>query len=269
MHKTICIAASIVLLGCLSAQANETVLSRDYPYSVVFMQMLIVGLGDYAVANHQYPADLAQLEQSGFLPYTLAPQTAVEYATDGVSARFSSPGDEATIGGTPLGPFTQEIRELPSPDLYQIGQIPVPEPGPDGELTTVLRERKVWNWRGAEWLDAGYSWDNVALGLKASRLRIMLYWATYDYTATSNGQLPRDFAELEEYIGLQRNPAGWTGLTLVNSIDELSLYPGTIFVGYDYQGDWRVSANLGPKIQETIWSWRDGELQQSSTETYY
>ncbi len=261
------LAAAAVVLLSFPAQSAEIVLARDHPCSVVFMQMLLNGIGDYAVANRSFPPSLETLIAVGFLPYI--PPPVVDYSAGDFTARLTSKGQPVVIAGQPTTELDNNWQRLPSSELYTITEVPGPEMGQDGEYHTVLHEQKAWSWRGAEWIDAGYSWDQVALGLKASRLRIVLYWATYDYLLTHNYQLPDDFAELEDYIGLKRHPAGWDGLTLVNSPDELSLSPGAVFVGYDYEGNWRVSANLGPKVQETKWYLDGGGWKVSSTDTYY
>lgn len=260
------LVTAVAVFICIPARSSDVVLAKDYPFSQVFMQMIITAVGDYAVEHRCFPDSIKALLDAGFIPYSSPP--VVGYSSTGTTAKLTSKGQPVIIGGQPTDELSHEWLKLPKEGLYHLGQVPMPEQGEGGKQVIVLREQKIWHWRGAEWVDSGYSWGDVSLGLKASRLRLVLYWATYDYM-TSTGRLPKDFAELEEYIGLQRNPAGWSDLTLVSSVDELNLYPGTVFVGYDYQGNWRVSANLGPKIQETIWSWGDGGVQQSSTDTLY
>jgi hypothetical protein len=252
MKKIALVFFVILLASAITCFASGNVLSRDYPYSVVFVQMATKGIFDHAVQFQQFPATLADTEAAGFFPYRLPELTALDYQSGGKWASVSTQGRPVIINGQYTDPLYQEYNKLPSTELYHLEESPEYEQTPGGELELVTRERKMYSWRGAQWLDEGYSWDEVARGLRASRLRIVLHWATqmyvYDY-----GQPPADLADLEEYIGAERSPAGWQGITLASSPEEMAAIPGSLFVGWDADGNWQVSANFGPQTRYCTW----------------
>lgn len=80
--------------------------------------------------------------------------------------------------------------------------------------------------------------------------------------------MPADLAELEEYVGLERNPAGWEGITLVSFHGEVEYSAGNLFIGW-IDDDWVVSCNLGPEtVSHRFWRNSEGNWVSTSCIAY-
>lgn len=239
MIKTILRTVLVSLAACLFCLASSSarpavVLAEDYPYASLFMHMARRGLAEYSGEHGAFPETLQQLVAEGYTAYNLPGQMDAPYEVFADRAEFSTGGHSSYALGM-LSDFSDYHVNLPGPGLYETAELPIPVDGdPDNRQ---LQEVKLYAFPGAQWLDEGYNLPDVKLALRVERILIHTVRATQDYIAEF-GQPPADLEELEAFVGVGRNPAGWDGVQLAGFAGDV-LRPGDVFIGWE-EGAWTV-----------------------------
>lgn len=237
----------LLYVGLSTAIASTNiVLATDYPYADTFMQMVRRSAADFCAVTQSHPEGIEVLVVQGYSPYLFPEGCSFDVAVDGKTVRFhpqssSSYGDGEVFDSYYVGaviPGTDLNRQIEVPKFVQRDGKQVS----DGWELIDYR-----NFRGAEWLYDGYSWDEVERGLKLDRIVTHLTWVSGNYQYDSGSEMPASLEELEAYVGVARNPVCWDGVELVNSSSDVAYSTGSLFVGWE--GDeWVISGNLGPEI---------------------
>jgi len=203
---------------------------------------------DFAADNRAFAAGFDVLVQEGYTAYMLPEECELDYRPEGDSAVVNSQGNFLTDGTKILDPLYRQLR-MPQESLYHWEDVALPVESANPNATEIV-PTKVWHYRGAKWLDEGYSPQQVINAKRFERLRVHLGFAAIQYMEFVNWQgPPASLLELEKFMGVARNPAGWTGVNLVQQYSEADSLPGNLFVGWHDSG-FRVRVNLGPEIRE-------------------
>lgn len=240
-------------------------LGCDQPYTAVFIMMMQRGITDFASMNELMPSGLNAMISAGYTPYLPPAALELDYVNQGASAILSSKGNPVMYGDQAAAALNVTF-ELPQPGLFHIRETTGWYSDPSNPTGWSQRQEttKFYNFTGAEWLDKGYSKSEVVDALRYHRLVTTLSYASKCYLRHHNQQeLPDDFNELETYIGVPRNPAGWEGVTLVNDVKQLDSKPGGLFVGW-IEAKWIVRCNLGPEIKEASFEPTNGVGSEDS-----
>lgn len=237
----------LLIVGFSTAIASTNiVLATDYPYANTFMQMVRRSTADYCAVNQSHPEGIEVLETQGYSPYLFPEDFSFDVSVDGKTVRFT-PHSTYSYGDGLVSVSYLVGAVIPETELQKQFEV----------ANFVYRDGKqyrdgnkfidIWNFRGAEWLYDGYSWDDVERGLKLDRIVTHLTWVSKNYQYDSGSEMPFNIEELEAYVGVARNPLCWEGVELVNSSSDVEYSTGNLFVGWE--GDeWVVSCNLGPEI---------------------
>ena len=201
------------------------------------------GLQDIAAQTGKLPLSLDAVEEAGAVPY---------YFPAGFEPELVDLGSEVELnsGGRPLYSLGRLVEPIP----YRAA---IPEPGlcsfmtwfAPSESDPSQREEQqllIWHFRGAEWLEEGFGWNEVAVALRRDRVAAFLIAASMEFAA-DNSSMPRDLQELEEYVGLTRIPEAWADLHQVSLLGQTEYEQGALYVGWDNDA-WIVSCNLGPEV---------------------
>jgi len=266
MHRNVRVVALVAVflsisvgLSTGSAARNNTVLAEDFPYSVVFTAMARRGVLDYAVVNRVFPADLIEVANGGFMSYELPEGCILEYTNDGCLALLTSEGTPQIFGGMLYDPLDETIC-LPEETPYHTEKKGMYDEV-DGKMEFVEKETCVYHyWPGAKWVADGLPFNELDTPLRFYRLWAHLCFTSEDYKDIT-GTMPVNLEELEAFIGTGRNPAAWSGVTLVNSFDSVEATVGALYAGRTGEGDWAISCNLGPEVKKACYSSERGNWQ--------
>jgi hypothetical protein len=250
----------IVVLACvlccpLAAHSGSAgSLAAEHPDAAVFRQMARRGGCDFAAQVGRLPRSLGEIQDGGYSAYLFPTNWQPDFRPDEQRLVIGCLGHPAYFAGEFARSYDVVVT-LPHPGLYE--DVPRATPmAAAGAGRSQIVERH-WNFPGAQWLYAGLGWGEVEAALRRQRVLTHLNWMTYEYDR-GLGQMPQSLADLEDYLGTQRNPLCWQGIQEVAGPEAVDWQPGNLFVGWDH-GAWLVSINLGPASE--TWRWvpgRDG-----------
>lgn len=236
---------AIMQLGSVPlAQASGTSLNSAEPYNTVLTNMVQRGLLDYCAQFGHFPQDAGELEAGGFTPYLLPANAPVNLMLEGGKAHVDTNGNEVYMGGCYLPADWQIFVRQPSPNLVEYEEMYVSVDGDPGNRE--YQEFETPSFPGAQWLAAGYSWPEVEQALRVDRIVKLAIHGIY-YYSSENGNLPGSLADLEAYLGYERNQLAWQGVTECFSADEALSMPGGLYIGWD-GGDFVIRANYGTTL---------------------
>jgi hypothetical protein len=245
----------LLTLSTQSVNAGDAVLARDYPYSVIFHAMALRAVSDYATVNNTLPSDLETASAAGFMSYDLPQSCKLSYVNEGDWATVSTGNMPVYAGGVVDQPISGSAA-IPGDGLYHLTTTSVPDVV-NGELKWIDQKMKVYNHRGARWLEEGHGWSVVEDALRYDRIVRHLAWSASEFNQF-NRRMPADLEELERFVGTPRNQSAWDGVVESSWPDDVTRYPGTLFAGYDAERNWVISMNLGPEVLTITFKYSDG-----------
>ena len=267
-HKALTTLAGCLLTICCfgsgslaAPPANPTagpgfILAEEHPEAYFFIKMIQAGSIDYAVVNRSFAADVEDVETAGFVPYLAPNRNLIGYGVKGKTLELVGLDRPIYVAGRAL-PEGRWTVEFPPTMLFFMHRMPK-------ELGGGMQ--KTYNFRGAEFLEQGYSLEETGVFIRRDLLLNTLVWSMLEYMSVVDGAQvdtwspPADFAELESFIGAERNPAFWSHVQEVPTIQEVESAPGNFFAGYSVgHRKWVIRMNLGPEVREWPFLWSDKE----------
>lgn len=227
---------------------SQITLAYDHPYASLFMQMARRAAADYSARYMAFAPSIQAMVDEGYTAYLFPAGSNLSYDIYGDKVVITSNGMDSFTLGQVTPSYDVGVR-LVDGSLFELVELPKHEIV-DGEAVYVGTETyHVWNFRGAEWLDQGYSWSEVESALRLDRIATHLAWAGGDYVAVY-GAPPINLAELEAFVGTARNAPCWQDVQIVDDIYAVDYSPMSLFAGWD-GGEWIIKANVGPELLMT------------------
>jgi hypothetical protein len=219
---------------------TEHVLAVEHPSAAIFVQMFARGGLDYFVSQRNVPASLAQIEQNGSTPYAAPSQAS--YVLNIVDSKKLYVNSTTPVwdDGQAL-PNQKYGMGLPEKGLFAVTNLPPDDIGKGYKFKGYL-------FPGAEYLESGVSLEEFPAVQRRMHLNNFIARVTHTFILEV-GRTPYDFAELEHYIGTERNPAGWQGIQVVSSRGQVEATPGNFYFGPVSGNLYQAAINLGPEVE--------------------
>jgi hypothetical protein len=223
-RKIVAVAVcSLALMGVAGAAGGS--LAAEHPEHLVFFSMTSYGLRAFSGIEQRVATSLDAARQEGYFPYQLPAASHVQYFPNGATARLSTGGAIFAGGAQGQGMVVDIKVPAAPPASTQNRRVPDPATGEIKEMPVMCEA-----FPGGIWISEGNSSAQVRDALRLQRTRIHLTWVALSWQEASH-QMPSSLAQLEEYQGLDRVPAAWSGINVVNSADAVDNTPMSIFAG--------------------------------------
>jgi hypothetical protein len=197
---------------------------------------------------------------AGYLPYQLPVGCVLDYWIEGEIARVSSNGNPQYVGKDQVDSLDVKIKLKDTSTTTQKTVGHYVESG--GEMVWQESEKVVYQHPGARWLDQEFTMPEVGQALAIGRISVILGWALTDF-AEFYGRVPADLAELEAFIGVERNAAAWADVVVADTPAAALNTVGGLYAGASDGNSFRIVANMGPDARDIGIEFTGSEFRQT------